>query len=148
MSRVRIREEQDLSWFYLRDFLSPEEQKRFSEGELISRTRIREEGTDNSPQLFEVEFPPNSGVEIHAHEEDEIVFVLAGQMHVGGRVLGPGSSMFIQGNTLYSFKAGEQGVTFLNFRPRKDTTYVTRDEFMAQRKQGHRPSEALGPEAG
>ncbi len=140
MSRVRIREEHELKWFYLRDFLTPEEQKRFSEGELISRTRIREEGADNSPQLFEVEFPPNSGVEIHAHEEDEIMFVLSGEMQVGGRVLGPGSSMYIQGNTLYAFKAGEKGVTFLNFRPRKDTTYITRDEFAAARKQAHHTS--------
>ena len=133
MSRIRIREKQELTSFTLRSFLNPEEYGRFGEGELDSTSRIYEEGSDSSPQLFEVEFPADSGVEIHAHEEDEIIYVLTGEMRVGSRVLGPGASVFIQGNTLYSFKAGPQGLTFLNFRPQKDTTYITREEFLERR---------------
>jgi quercetin dioxygenase-like cupin family protein len=110
---------------------------KFTEGELDSQARIHEMGTENSPQLFESQFPPHGEVNIHANAEDEIMFVLAGQMLVGNHTLGPGSSVFIAGNTLYSFKAGPEGLTFLNFRPRKDTTYITREEFQEQRRQKH-----------
>ena len=41
--------------------------------------RLRAVGTENSPQLFEVEFEADSEIKIHAHEEDENIFILAGQ---------------------------------------------------------------------
>ena len=37
------------------------------------------------------------------------------------------------GRTLYSFRPGPDGLRFLNFRPRKDATYITRDEMQQQR---------------
>jgi quercetin dioxygenase-like cupin family protein len=134
MSRVRIREEHELPWMLTRSLVKPEDLERFSDGELNSKVRFREVGSDNSPQLFEVEFAPDSEVKIHAHEEDEIIFVLTGQMQVGSRVLGPGASVFIKGNTLYGFKVGHQGMTFLNFRPRLDATFITRDEFLERHR--------------
>jgi quercetin dioxygenase-like cupin family protein len=130
MSRIRIREESELPWMLTRSLVKPEDLERYSDGELNSKVRLREVGTENSPQLFEVEFEADSEIKIHAHEEDEIIFILAGQMQVGNRVLGAGASVFIKGNTLYGFKVGHQGLTFLNFRPRLDTTFVTRDEFL------------------
>ena len=41
-----------------------------------------------------------------------------------------GSSVFIAAHTLYSFRAGPDGVRFLNFRPVGGARYIFKDEFM------------------
>ena len=105
--------------------LSPEE--------LAGKSREHHHGSETEPELFEVQFPPNTVVNPHAHLYDEIIYVVAGQLILGSRVVEPGSSVFIAGQTLYSFRAGPEGVHFLNFRPRSGSNYVSKDEFMAQR---------------
>ena len=96
--------------------------------------RIHHPGSDTDLQMFEVRVPPGFTVESHAHDEDEIIFVLEGEMVLGARVLGAGSSAMIPGKTLYGFSAGADGLRFLNFRARRDVTFHTREQFMAQRK--------------
>jgi quercetin dioxygenase-like cupin family protein len=83
----------------------------------------------DAPQCHEVHMPPGFRTTIHAHLEDEIVYVVGGELIMGQRTLGPGSSVYIPGNTLYSFIAGQNGVSFINFRPRGDQTQFNRDEF-------------------
>ena len=101
--------------------------------ELAGKSREHHPGSDTEPELFEVQFGPNTAVQPHAHLYDEIIFVIAGQLILGSRVLEPGSSVFIAGQTLYSFRAGPDGVHFVNFRPRSGAGYLSKDEFMAQR---------------
>lgn len=96
--------------------------------------RMHHPGGDADLQMFEVRVPPGYTVESHAHDEDEIVFVLDGEMVLGARVLTAGSSVKIPGKTLYSFSAGSEGLRFLNFRGRRDITFHTKEQFMAQRK--------------
>jgi hypothetical protein len=90
-------------------------------------------GGDDELNLFEVRLPPNVKVDLHAHTEDEIIFILAGQISVGNRVLGPGDSVFIAGMTLYGFRAGPSGVTYANFRPRLDYTNYNSEQFYEYR---------------
>jgi hypothetical protein len=52
----------------------------------------------------------------HLHTEDEIIFVVKGSMALGRRRLPPGSALAIDANTVYTFKAGEDGLSFVNFR--------------------------------
>jgi quercetin dioxygenase-like cupin family protein len=101
--------------------------------ELAGKTREHHAGSETEPELFEVQFPPDTVVHPHAHLYDEIIYVVAGQLILGSRVLNPGSSVFIAGHTLYSFRAGPEGVHFVNFRPRSGANYLSKDEFMAQR---------------
>ena len=101
--------------------------------ELAGKTREHHHGSDTEPELFEVKFGPNTVVHPHAHVYDEIIYVIAGQLILGSRVLEAGSSVFIAGQTLYSFRAGPDGVHFANFRPRSGANYLSKDEFMAQR---------------
>ncbi|HUP73488.1 MAG TPA: cupin domain-containing protein [Acidimicrobiales bacterium] len=96
--------------------------------------RIHHPGSDTDLQMFEVRVPPGFVVESHAHDEDEIIFVLEGEMVLGARVLGAGSSAMIPGKTLYGFSAGADGLRFLNFRARRDVTFHTKEQFMTQRK--------------
>ena len=101
--------------------------------ELAGKTREHHLGSETEPELFEVKFGPDTAVQPHAHLCDEIIYVIAGQLILWSRVLDPGSSVFIAGNTLYSFRAGPEGVHFVNFRPRSGAGYLSKDEFMARR---------------
>ena len=75
-------------------------------------------------QLFEIRLEPGLEIGTHAHADDEIVAVVEGELHVGRRVCGAGSSIFIPGNTLYGFRAGPDGCRYLNFRAEADSTYL------------------------
>jgi mannose-6-phosphate isomerase-like protein (cupin superfamily) len=131
MARVRIHTETDIGWHVTRDSVPPENSTNFSEGELSASYRIREPGGNDQPQLMELRYLPGAEVQVHAHDEDEIIFIVDGEMHLGSRVLGPGTSIAISGRTFYGFKAGPAGLQFLNFRPRQDTTFYTTKESMA-----------------
>lgn len=115
----------------------------FTPEELAGTTRGHHSGSETEPELFEVRFGPDTVVHSHAHLCDEIIYVIAGQLILGSRVLEPGSSVFIAGLTLYSFRTGPDGVHFVNFRPRSGAGYLSKDEFMAQR--GSDPIEAQPP---
>jgi quercetin dioxygenase-like cupin family protein len=105
----------------------------FTPEELAGRTREHHLGSDTEPELFEVRFQPDTVVNSHAHLRDEIIFVIAGELILGSRVLGPGSSVYVAANTLYSFRSGAEGVHFVNFRPTAGAGYVSKEEFMANR---------------
>lgn len=53
---------------------------------------------------------------VHAHTEDEIIFVTSGQIRLGNRLHGPGTALAVAANTLYTFTAGPEGLSFVNFR--------------------------------
>jgi quercetin dioxygenase-like cupin family protein len=101
-----------------------------------TEVRFHHPGTDTSPQLFEIRLAPDSEVLPHAHSEDEIIVIVEGELRVGSRVLGPGSSVAIDGDTLYGFRAGPNGVRFLNFRPRADAIYLNKTAYMARHRAG------------
>jgi quercetin dioxygenase-like cupin family protein len=105
----------------------------FTPEELAGRTREHHSGSDAEPELFEVRFQPDTVVNSHAHLRHEIIFVVEGALILGSRVLTPGSSVYIAANTLYSFRAGPEGVRFVNFRPTAGAGYVSKEEFMAKR---------------
>lgn len=134
MARVRVHDAEEPVWQIIRDWTPPEIAAQISQGELDSSIRVHEPGTDGTLQLFEVKFLPDTLIDIHAHDEEEIMYVVDGTMIVGERVLQPGSSIYIAGSTLYSFRAGPAGVRLLNFRPRRDATYRPRSEFLARRR--------------
>lgn len=104
------------------------------ERELASTAvRVHHPGRDGL-QLFELRLDPGTRGEAHAHVEDEIIVVVEGELRFGARTLTAGSSVMVPGGTLYGFVAGPEGCTFLNFRPRADTTYITKAELLADRR--------------
>jgi len=115
---------------------------KLSEEELRSSVRPYHPGGPDSLQMFEVEVQPNDGTQVHAHAEDEIIYVLAGELRFGSRVLTAGSSVHIPGMTLYSFRAGSDGARFLNVRARTDVSYFTKDDVMELRRGAGRVSDA------
>ena len=125
MSRISIRQTEDLRWEHGPGEDIPVHQR--------SGRCFHHHGSETEPQLFEVRLRPNETVHPHAHEHNEIIYILGGEMHVGTRVLTAGSSISILGETIYSFKAGSKGVHFLNFRPCLEVGTLSVDQIKARR---------------
>ena len=131
MKPIRPHDNESIPWNRIGDAAPPEygqDQNYFE-----SRYRIHEMGSEEDLQLTETEYLPNTKVAVHAHEQDEIIYVVAGEMDLGGRVLGAGSSLFVARHTLYSFSAGPSGLRFVNFRARRDDSFMLKEEFLTRR---------------
>jgi mannose-6-phosphate isomerase-like protein (cupin superfamily) len=93
------------------------------DGGPASAYKIREPGTETVPQLVELRMHAGEEVELHCHDEDEIMYVLSGEMEIGSRKVGPGACIYIAGGVFYGFKAGPEGLHFLNFRGGIDDSF-------------------------
>jgi hypothetical protein len=68
--------------------------------------------------LHETNFPePGFVVSPHFHTEDEVIVITRGEIVLGRRRFGRGAAISIPRDTVYAFKAGDEGLTFINFRP-------------------------------
>jgi len=113
------------------DFVPDDFAGKLSSGELDSEVRTHHPGADDRLQMFEVRAPAGATFNSHSHDEDEIILVVEGELHAGSHVVGPGGSMYVEGGTVYAFRAGPEGLRFFNFRPRLDATYHSRAESRA-----------------
>jgi len=101
----------------------------------VANTAVRfHQGLPGRLQLFEIRLEPGLEISTHAHADDEIVVVTAGELHFGRRVCGAGASVFIPGNTLYGFRAGSEGCRYLNFRAQADSTFFSREDVVEARR--------------
>src|SRR5687767_5843558 len=92
LAKIRIREPKDCPMVTSREFLeqkgfSPEQIAEFDDDVLETKMRIFHEGSESAPQLFETQVPPNAVAAVHCHEEDEIMYILDGEMLLGNRAL-------------------------------------------------------------
>ena len=126
MKKVRIHAVEDIRWTRIRDRAGDPPPKIYSllaASELDSSMTYHEFGNDEEPQLAELEYVPGAEAVMHKHDDDEIIYVVRGQMRFGNKVLNAGSSVYIPGNTYYSFTAGADGVHIVNFRARCDVSF-------------------------
>lgn len=124
MAKIRMHREEECALVTVEQLLrskgrSEEHIRSLPEDALNAGMRIFEPGTESSPQLFESQVPPNTVAPIHSHEEDEIIYILDGEMLFGRESFSRGSTIFVAANARYGFRAGPEGVRFLNFRPRR-----------------------------
>jgi hypothetical protein len=64
---------------------------------------------------------------LHHHTEAEVIGIIEGSMIVGPRRIATGGAIGVGQNVIYSFTAGEQGLTFINFR-QADPFFVARQD--------------------
>lgn len=60
---------------------------------------------------------PDFEVALHFHSEDEIIVVTGGQIVLGNKAYGRGTAIAIPHDTVYGFRTGPGGLSFINFRP-------------------------------
>lgn len=91
-------------------------------------------GGPESLEAFEVRQDPGVVTQPHAHDEDEVIYVLEGALEVGNRSYPAGSVVTVPAMTLYAFRSGPDGLRFLNFRARRtDRPYISRAELLAHK---------------
>lgn len=124
MAKVRITTPQQHPWQQSNERVMTEASNVvMDDGGPASAYKIREPGTDTAPQLVELRFHPHEEVALHCHDEDEIMYILTGSMILGNREVGPGTCVYVGGGVFYGFKAGAEGVHFLNFRSHIDNSF-------------------------
>lgn len=94
-----------------------------ADGGPASAYKIREPGSEADPQLVELRFHAGEVVELHCHDEAEIMYIVSGAMVLGNRTVEPGGCIYVDGGVFYSFTAGPEGVHFLNFRSHIDNSF-------------------------
>ena len=72
---------------------------------------------ERGPWILVVSGEPGRVARPHSHEQDEIIYIIEGEMKMGNKTHGPGTMIFMEHGTEYGFTAGPQGVRFLNIRP-------------------------------
>ena len=129
MAKVRISTPDQRPWQQSNERVhSPLSDVVMEDGGPASAYKIREPGTDTDPQLVELRFHPGEVIELHCHDEPEIMYVLSGSMQFGSRMVGPGTCIYVDGGVFYGFTAGPEGVHFLNFRSHLDNSFHTPDQ--------------------
>jgi len=124
MTRVRITTPEQKPWQVSAERPGSELARAIQpDGGPWSAYKIREPGTETELQLVELRYHPGEEIELHCHDEDELIYILSGSMIVNNRELGPGTTMYIGGGVFYGFKAGGEGLHFLNFRGAMDNSF-------------------------
>lgn len=104
-----IKHENDYDWSEKFDFNGKTAWQKF-----INR------GTDDTPEVFLVKHEPGVTLPPHSHSQDEIIYVLEGQISVQDKPCPAGSVIFVKRNVVYGpLTAGPKGVKYLNIRPTK-----------------------------
>lgn len=83
-----------------------------------STTMLFHQESENGMSLAHIWFGPNFELFRHSHPRygDCLYYILAGEVSVGSRKLGPGSTLFIPNCQPYKFTAGPEGVEILEYR--------------------------------
>ena len=136
MKRVILHDSRSNPWVAMRDIASSEALAKLSDSEAGAQVRFHDVAGTSPIQLFEIHYPANAQIKVHAHDEEEIIWVAEGEIRLGRRAFGPGSSVYIAANTLYSFSAGPDGLHMLNFRPRADYSMISPEEYAQRRHFG------------
>jgi quercetin dioxygenase-like cupin family protein len=136
MSKLIVRHSEDLPPSRASDRMTEEQLARHGDGEARSLRRNFFPVDGEALQLFEIALEPDADVAPHAHTASEIIFVTQGELRLGSQVAGPGSAIYIEAETLYGFRAGPAGATFLNFRADSSARYIFKEEFVARMRAG------------
>lgn len=126
MGKLRVHVAEEIKLTKIRDRAGdppPKIYELLADSELDSSMTFHEFGSENELQLAELDYLPGAEAVVHKHDDDEIIYVVSGEMHLGNKILRAGSSVYIPGNTFYGFTAGPNGLRIVNFRARADVSF-------------------------
>jgi quercetin dioxygenase-like cupin family protein len=131
MTKIRFLERDAVAAVVAHEMVPPEERHRYTDDEMGAVRRTYFPVDDEPLELFEMTVLPDSETRSHAHDVPEIIYVLRGELRFGARVCRPGSAVFVAADTLYGFRAGPEGASFLNFRGTPSAGFTLKEDFLA-----------------
>jgi quercetin dioxygenase-like cupin family protein len=67
----------------------------------------------DKPNMQRTRYEPNHFEPPHSHPEDEVIYLLSGELSFGNQDLGAGDALFVPKNTRYSLRTGDAGCEFV-----------------------------------
>ena len=64
---------------------------------------------------------------LHSHSQDELIYVLEGELKLGSLRIGPGDALMVAAFVRYKFESGDGGYRFLNYSS-DSSAYIPADE--------------------
>lgn len=129
MKRIEFAHSKDIAPRTVSDFAPASFLSLLSKEEQQTQVKTHFPGGEGRLFLMEIQDVPNAQATLHAHEKDEIFFVLEGEMHFGSRICSAGDSISILAGTLYTFRAGPNGCRYLKFTAAADNSFVTKEQY-------------------
>jgi quercetin dioxygenase-like cupin family protein len=74
---------------------------------------------------------------LHSHSQDELIYVLDGELKLGNLRVGPGDALSVAAFVRYRFECGEDGYRFLNYSA-DSSAYIPADENAPKLGRGRR----------
>jgi len=71
-------------------------------------------------------FKRNYPLPLHSHNADCLYHVVAGDLRMGERHVGPGDSFFVPADVPYTYRTGDRGVELLEFRHANHINFVNK----------------------
>ena len=112
----------DLSFSRVKDFVPQEFLNLLSESDREAQIAMHFTG-QGGLALMEIIEDPNGSATLHSHDQEEIFYVLEGELLFGKRVCKAGDSINIKAGTQYTFKTGAQGCRYLKFTASADNSF-------------------------
>ncbi len=74
------------------------------------------------PRVTITSWPPHHVVDPHSHSVYEVLHIIEGEIVLVDRQCGPGTLIYMDKDTEYSFATGPDGVRFVGYRPKRPET--------------------------
>ncbi len=131
MKNIQFAFSKDIICRKVADFAPAGFLKLLSTEESETEVKTHFPGGEHRLFLMEVKDVPNAQATLHAHEKDEIFFILEGELHFGNRICSAGDSVSILAGTFYTFRTGPDGCRYLKFTGAADNSFITKDQYQA-----------------
>lgn len=88
------------------------------------RTRVQYLGEASDYSVVTVDLAPGAIIPPHSHSTDCLYLVVAGEIELGKRTIGPGGGFFVSSDQTYGYRAGHEGAQVTEVRTSK--TFASR----------------------
>ena len=119
---IRLHHPDRLAWQRVGNIPRPD-WLRLDDSELGCLVAYHERGDASAMELMEMRFEPDTVIVPHAHDSDEIVFVVEGSITYGNETLVAGCSVYISAGTFTGGRTGSEPTKLLSFRASADYTW-------------------------
>ena len=123
MKRIEIFHAQPVPYRVVRNFAPQSFLDAMTESDHQTQIKTHFPGTDNKLSLLEIVEIPHAKSTVHSHEQDEIFYIVSGELNFGNQVCAAGDSIRILADTVYTFTAGDTGCRYVKFTATADHSF-------------------------